>query len=66
MIALAFECNDVQKIVNQAVESIPRKSHYYKIIKDVIDYHDKNPDDFKACWKYINDKYPRNSRRLQH
>jgi ADP-ribosylglycohydrolase len=57
MIALAFECNDVHKIVRQAIESMPRKSQYYQIIKDVIDFHDKNPDDFRACWSFINDKY---------
>jgi len=57
MIALAFESNDVEKIVNQAIESMPRKSQYYRTIKDVIDFHDKNPDDFKTCWKFINDKY---------
>ncbi len=57
MIALAFECNDVHKIVSRAIESMPRKSQYYQTIKDVIDFHDKNPDDFKACWKFINDKY---------
>ncbi len=66
MIALAFECNDVHKIVSQAIESMPRKSQYYRIIKDVIDFHDKNPDDFKACWKFINDKYLEHHRRLQH
>jgi hypothetical protein len=57
MIALAFECNDVHKIVTMAIESMPRKSQYYQTIKDVIDFHDNNPDDFKACWKFINDKY---------
>ena len=57
MIALAFECNDVEKIVRQSIEAIPRKSQYYRTIKDVVDFHDKNPDDFKACWKFINDKY---------
>jgi hypothetical protein len=57
MIALAFECNDVEKIISQAIESVPRKSQYYKVIKDVIDFHDKNPDDFNGCWKFINDKY---------
>jgi hypothetical protein len=57
MIAIAFECNDVEKIVSQAVESMPRKSQYYRVIKDVIDFHDKYPDDFKTCWKFINDKY---------
>ena len=59
MIALSFECNDVEKIVKQAIESIPQKSQYYRVIRDVIDFHDKNPNDFKACWKFINDKYLR-------
>ena len=57
MITLAFECNDIHKIVTQALESMPRKSQYYKTIKDVIDYHNKYPDDFRGCWKFINDKY---------
>jgi ADP-ribosylglycohydrolase len=57
MIALAFECNDVEKIVSQAIESMPRKSQYYRTIKNVIDYHDENPNDFNGCWKFINDKY---------
>jgi hypothetical protein len=57
MIALSFECNDVEKIVKQAIESIPRKSQYYRVIRDVIDFHDKYPNDFKVCWKFINNKY---------
>ncbi len=57
MIALAFVENDPHTIVKKAIESMPRKSQYYQTIKDVIDFHDENPDDFKACWKFINDKY---------
>ncbi len=57
MNALAFEYDDIHKIVRMSIEAMPRKSQYYQVIKDVIDFHDKNPDDFKACWKYINDKY---------
>ena len=57
MDALAFEYNDIHKIVTEAAEAMPHKSQYYQVIKDVIDFHDKNPDDFKACWQYVNDKY---------
>jgi hypothetical protein len=57
MLALAFECSDVEKIVKQAIETVPQQSQYYKTIKDVIDYHEKYPDDFRACWTFINDRY---------
>ncbi len=59
MVALAFDCNDINKIVKRSIESMPRKSQYYQIISDVIDFHDRNPADFRACWEYINDKYLR-------
>jgi len=57
MIALAFVEDDPDAIVKKAIESMPRKSQYYQTIKDVFDFHDKNPDGYKACWKFINDKY---------
>jgi len=57
MDALAFVENDPHKIVKKAIEAMPKKSQYYQVIKDVIDFHDKNPNDFKACFKFINDKY---------
>jgi hypothetical protein len=58
MIALAFVENDPHTIVKKAIESMPRKSQYYQVIKDTIDFHDKNPNkDYKACWQFINDKY---------
>ncbi len=59
MIALAFQYDDVELIVKKAIEAVPRKSQYYEVISDVIDYHDKHPDDFKGCWKFINDKWLR-------
>jgi ADP-ribosylglycohydrolase len=58
MIALAYVENDPHTIVKKAIESMPRKSQYYQIIKDTIDFHDNNPGkDYKACWQFINDKY---------
>jgi len=58
MIALAFVENDPQTIVKKAMESMPKQSQYYQVIKDTLDFHDNNPDkDYKACWKFINDKY---------
>lgn len=59
MISLAFVENDVETIVKKAIESVPRQSQYYAVIKDVIDYHDDHSDDFKGCWKQINDKWLR-------
>ncbi len=59
MISLAFVENDVETIVKTAIESVPRQSQYYAVLKDVIDYYDQHPEDFKGCWKQINDKWLR-------
>lgn len=59
MISLAFVEDDVETIVKQGIEAMPRQSQYYAVIQDVITYYDKNADDFKGCWKQINDKWLR-------
>ncbi len=60
MDALAFAENDPHVIVKKAMEAMPRKSQYYAVIKDVVDYHDKNPSSkFSDCFKYINEKWLR-------
>jgi len=58
MIALAFVEDDVETIVKQGIEAMPRQSQYYAVIKDVIDFYEKHPDkNYKDCWRFINDKW---------
>lgn len=57
MYALAFVCDDVNTIVNEALKVIPTESRYYKCMADVINWHGQYPDDWKATWKLCQDKW---------
>jgi len=53
----AYFENDIPKIIDKALLSIPAESDYYKIIKDVIRLHQHYPSDWKAAWKELEDKW---------
>lgn len=54
MYSLAFTSQDVPYVVNQALRTIPKQSDFYKTIKDVIEAHKEDPDDWKQTWFDIN------------
>lgn len=53
----AFFESDIQKIIENALNSIPSESDYYKIIKDVIRLHQYNPSDWRSSWKELENKW---------
>jgi len=53
MYSLAFVCNDVKTIVTEALESIPQQSRFYKCIHDVIDWHERYPEDWVLAWSLV-------------
>jgi len=55
-VAAYFE-NDIPKIVNTALESLPAESQYSQIIQDVIAGYNRNPDDWRKTWHEIQDKW---------
>lgn len=57
MYALAFVCNDVEFIVEEALKSIPAESKFYKVMADVIKWHKEYPDDWKQCWAEVEKIY---------
>jgi hypothetical protein len=57
MYAAAFLANDIASIVDTALAAIPRESLFYRMINDVIEFHRRNPYDWKANWQYIHDRY---------
>ncbi len=64
-ISLAFIETDLQKILQQALEFIPKDCEYAKVVNAVIDYRSKNDNDWRDCYNYIfknfgYDKYPGN------
>lgn len=59
MYSAAYFTDNVKEIIEAGLKCIPSKSNYYKIIKEVVKWYDENPDDWKATWKLIMDKYYR-------
>jgi hypothetical protein len=57
MYSAAFFETDARRIVELGLACIPAQSKYGKIIRDVIDWSAKYPDDWKKTWQLIEDKY---------
>ncbi|HOS73252.1 MAG TPA: ADP-ribosylglycohydrolase family protein, partial [Bacteroidales bacterium] len=53
----AFFENEISEIIEKALLSIPSGSDYYRIIKDVIKLHGHYPDDWRAAWRELEDKW---------
>lgn len=57
MYSTAFFENDVRRVVEAGWANIPAKSGYGQIIRDVLDWSAKNPDDWRKTWQLIEEKY---------
>jgi len=57
MYSLAFGSSNIQSIVKDALETIPRNTKYYQCISDVIKWHSQYPNDWKRTWFEIQKKW---------
>ena len=55
--AAYFESEDVGHVVRAGLACIPRESLYHKCIADVIRWHAEHPDDWRATWRKIEEKW---------
>lgn len=53
----AFFENNIIKVIEKALKSIPVESDYSKIVLDVIALHHHYPNDWKAAWKELEAKW---------
>ena len=53
----AYFENDINKIIEQALHTIPAESDYAKIVRDVIKLHNHYPKNWEAAWKELDDKW---------
>lgn len=58
MISAAFFENDVNKLVQMAIEAVPNEGPYAEGIRDVVKWHKEN-DNWRDTRKLIHDKYYR-------
>jgi ADP-ribosylglycohydrolase len=57
MYAAAFFESDPRRVVEAGLAMLPPKSGYAAIIRDVLVWHDAHPDDWRASWQLIEDKW---------
>lgn len=57
MYALAFTSSDINYVVNNALEAVPKQSEFYQCIHDVIEWHKKYPKDWKQTWLGVQQKW---------
>lgn len=57
MYASAFFENDVRKVVEAGLKSIPAKSPYALLISDLLAWAKQYPDDWQKVWHLIEDKW---------
>ena len=57
MYSVAFIEDDIEKIIEDAIDVIPAESDFHMLIQDVIAVHEENPDDWKFAWDRISGKW---------
>ncbi len=57
MYSYAFVMDDIPGIVEKALQMIPEESTYHQCLRDVILWHEENPDDWRSTWQKVEDKW---------
>ncbi len=57
MYTQAFLYNDIEKVITEALRTIPVKSKFHKVISSVIDWYHQHPDDWRATWQLVQNHY---------
>ena len=60
MYSEAFFEKDMEKVVRAGLKCIPEGSQYHECISDVLKWFEADPDDWKATWQLVEDKYDKN------
>jgi len=62
MYAEAFFEDDILKIIEAGLKCIPEKSQYAEMVRDMLAWYAKNPDDWKKTWQWCEEKYHKDAR----
>lgn len=57
MCSYAFISDDLDEVVTKALETIPVKSRFHRVMMDVIKWCHIYPDDWKRTWQLLEDTY---------
>lgn len=56
-ISTAFDGGSIEAVIKRALTMIPEDSDYYKVVVDIMDFHNAHPDDWRLCLRYIKEHY---------
>lgn len=56
-ISASFIESDIHRIIEIGLENIPKNSNYSKMVRNILDFYDKYPNDWTNCQHYIEDNY---------
>lgn len=56
-IAVAFDCSDAAGIIRTGLEQVDPESTYAAVVNAVIDFHEKHPESWRDCLKYLQDEW---------
>jgi len=57
MYTQAFFAKNIREVVESGLKAIPAKSTYAQLIRDVIRWHDENPNDWLKTWHLVQEKW---------
>jgi len=57
MYSAAYFESDPEKVVSAGLACIPPQSKYAQLISDVLACHQKDPEDWRACWQLLEEKW---------
>ncbi len=57
MYTQAFFAKNIREVVEKGLKAIPAESQYAQLIRDVIRWHDENPNDWLKTWHLVQAKW---------
>jgi hypothetical protein len=57
MYTQAFFATNIREVVENGLKAIPARSLYAQLIRDVIQWHDENPNDWLKTWHLVQAKW---------
>lgn len=57
MHSIAYDCSNIDSVVVRALDAISSESTYAQCVRDVIETHKVNPDDWTAAWRMLKEKW---------
>ena len=57
LVSMAFSEADPRKLLQSGLDLIPADSDYARVVRAVIEFHDAQPDDWHAAYRFIHENF---------